>query len=148
MCRLEDPLAFRSNGLGYEATNRLLRAKLTILTKEVDTLRQDYKTKVKDKKILIMFRIKLNRSYHIKKILLLQSEECRKTTSELNRSEEECARLESLLSAARDSTANLQNKLEASSLSLTRSQNENVSLSKVVKMLCLLQKSFSILYWR
>ncbi|XP_034243219.1 uncharacterized protein LOC117646416 isoform X1 [Thrips palmi] len=99
----EDPLAIRSNGLGYEATNRLLRAKLTILNKEVDTLRQDYKSK---------------------------SEECRKLSAELARSDEEGARLDSSLSSARDAAANLQNKLELTSQNLTRAQAENSSLNK------------------
>ncbi|KAJ1527071.1 hypothetical protein ONE63_008612 [Megalurothrips usitatus] len=101
--RVEDPLAIRSNGLGYEATNRLLRAKLTILNKEVESLRQDYKQK---------------------------SEECRKMAADLTRSEEEGVRLESLLSAARESSANVQNKLELTSQQLNRTQAENLSLNK------------------
>ncbi|KAK3930184.1 Testis-expressed protein 9 [Frankliniella fusca] len=100
---IEDPLAIRSNGLGYEATNRLLRAKLTILNKEVDTLRQDYKTK---------------------------SEECRKLSADLTRSEEEGARLESSLATARDASAGLQSKIESISRQLNQSQAENLSLNK------------------
>ncbi|XP_026281627.1 BICD family-like cargo adapter 2 isoform X2 [Frankliniella occidentalis] len=100
---VEDPLAIRSNGLGYEATNRLLRAKLTILNKEVDTLRQDYKNK---------------------------SEESRKLSADLTRCEEEGARLESSLSVARDTSASLQSKLESVSQQLSQSQAENMSLNK------------------
>ncbi|KAE8750674.1 hypothetical protein FOCC_FOCC002654 [Frankliniella occidentalis] len=103
---VEDPLAIRSNGLGYEATNRLLRAKLTILNKEVDTLRQDYKNK---------------------------SEESRKLSADLTRCEEEGARLESSLSVARDTSASLQSKLESVSQQLSQSQAENMSLNKVIE---------------
>lgn len=64
---------------------------------------------------------------------MFQSEECRKVSTDLARSEEECARLESCLLNARDAAANLQSKLELTSQNLTRAQAENSSLNKVWK---------------